>query len=166
MDSENLNWAKMDFVFNLESPSSKVRGIHYYTSRIASANRTPSFEIISTDSGLDSLAEAAFSFRISPFKKSFDISKCYQQIHSVGRFVYASLNVWFEIMENLLRPFVLARESLSFRDPISSLVVELLIYQFVDRDLQEADLQELLSSSCYSDNINVGAMSSGELNRR
>ena len=64
-------------------------------------------------------------------------------------------------------PFVLARESLSFGNPVSGLVVELLIYNYVDRDLEDADLQELLSSSRYSDNINVGSwISMDELNKR
>ena len=61
---------------------------------------------------------------------------------------------------------MLARESLSFGNPVSGLVVELLIYQFVDKELEEVDLQELLSSSCYSDNTNVGGMSDEEFNRR
>ena len=44
--------------------------------------------------------------------------------------------------------------------------MDLLICQYVDRDLQEADLQELLSSSRYSDTVKIGAMSAEELNRR
>ena len=61
---------------------------------------------------------------------------------------------------------MLARESLSFGNPVSGFIVELLIYQYVDKELQEVDLQELLSSSCYSDNINVGGMTDEEFNRR
>ena len=30
MDSENLNWPQIDLVFNLDSPSTKVRVIHDY----------------------------------------------------------------------------------------------------------------------------------------
>ena len=93
MVSENHNWPRMDLVFNLDSPSTKVRLIHDYTSRIASASTTLSLEILSAESGLGSLAEASFSFRMFPFIRSYDISKCYQQIHSVGRFVWASLNM-------------------------------------------------------------------------
>ena len=44
--------------------------------------------------------------------------------------------------------------------------MELLIYTFLDKELQEVDLQELLSSSCYSDNINFGGMTDEEFNRR
>ena len=166
LDSENLSWPRMDLVFNLDSPSTKVRVIHDYTSCIPSAITTLSLEILSAYSGLGILAEAAFNFRMSPFIKSYDISCCYQQIRSVGRFVFISLNNWFDDVETLTGPFVHARESLSFGNPILGLVVELLIYNFVDRDLQEADLQELLSSSRYSDNVNVGAVSVEELNRR
>ena len=99
MVTENLNWPRMDLVFNLDSPSTKVCLIHNYTSRISSAQTTLSLEILSAESGLGNLAEAAFSFRIFTFKRSYDIGKCYQQIHSVGRFVWVSLNIWFENVE-------------------------------------------------------------------
>ena len=89
----------MDLVFNLDSPSTKVRLIHDYTSRISSAQTTLSLEILSAESGLGNLAEAAFSFRIFTFIRSYDIGKCYQQIRSVGKFVWASLNIWFKDIE-------------------------------------------------------------------
>ena len=96
MVTENLNWPRMDLVFNLDLPSTKVRLIHECTSRIVSASTTLSLEILSAESGLCGLAEVSFSFRIFTFIRSYDISKCYQQIRSVGRFVWASLNIWFE----------------------------------------------------------------------
>ena len=64
MRTQNLNWPRMDLVFNLDSPSTKVRLIHDYTSRIRGSSTTLSPEILSAESGLGSLQEAAFSFRI------------------------------------------------------------------------------------------------------
>ena len=140
--------------------------IHDYTSCIASASTTLSLEILSAESGLGSLAEVSFFFRMFPFIRSYDIIKCYQQIHSVGRFVWPSLNLWFEDLEKMERPYVLVRESLSFCNLVSGLIVELLIYIYVDPKLKEEELQELLSSSRYSDNVNVEGMTQEEFNRR
>ena len=70
METENLNWPRMDLVFNLDSPSTKVRIIRDYTTRISSASTTLSLEILSAGSGLGSLANAAFSFRIFTFIRS------------------------------------------------------------------------------------------------
>ena len=51
MVTENLNWPRMDLVFNLDSPSTKVRPIHDYTYWIASASMTLNLEILSAESG-------------------------------------------------------------------------------------------------------------------
>ena len=64
------------------------------------------------------------------------------------------------------RPFVLARESLSFRNPVSCLIVELFKYMHVNPELKEGELQELLSSYHNRDNINVGGISQGDFDRR
>ena len=56
---------------------------------------------------------------------------------------------------------MIARESLSFGNPVSGLIVELLIYTHVDKELKEERLKEMISSGRYSDNINVVALSAG-----
>ena len=40
IEEQNLNFPRVDIVFNLDSPSTKVRIIHDYTSRISSASTT------------------------------------------------------------------------------------------------------------------------------
>ena len=49
MVTENLNWPRMDLVFNLDSPSTKVCLIHDFMSRISSASATLSLEILSAE---------------------------------------------------------------------------------------------------------------------
>ena len=53
-----------------------------------------------------------------------------------------------------------------FGNPVSGLIVELLIYVFVDRELKDEKLKELISSSRYSDNINVRSMNEEEFKER
>ena len=68
--------------------------------------------------------------------------------------------------KKLEKAFILACESLSFGNPVSGLIVELLIYVFVDREFKDERLKELISSSRYSDNINVGSMYEEEFKER
>ena len=158
-----MNFPRVDLVFNPDIPSTKVRLIHDMTQKLPKLNSTLSLEILSADSGLGNLQEAAFSVRIHPFVRSFDISRCYQQVRSEGKYVMAFLGVWFENCEPQEGPFVLARESLAFGNRVLGLAIEILIYSYVDADLKDPKYQELLSSCRYSDNINVGAMSMDEL---
>ena len=76
--------------------------------------------------------------------------------------MYVSLNIWFDDLKDFEGPFVLARETLSFGNPVSGLVVELLIYTHVYKELKEERLKEMISSSRYSDNINVVSLSAKE----
>ena len=134
-----------------------MRIIHDYTSRIKGSSTTLSLEILSAESGLGSLQEAAFFFRVYPFIRSYDIGKCYQQERSIGRFVYVSLNIWFDDIEHQTGPYVLARESFSFGNPVSGLIIEILIYSLVEKELVNEELKELISAARYADNLNPGA---------
>ena len=59
---------------------------------------------------------------------------------------------------------MLASKSLSIGNPCSGLVIELAIYTYVDEDLKEDKLKEALSSSRYTDNINLGSNILSDLN--
>ena len=67
LKEENMNFPRVDFVFNLDSPSTKTRIIHDFTKRIPGSGTTLSLEILSSENVLGSLVEAAFSFWIYPF---------------------------------------------------------------------------------------------------
>ena len=131
--------------------------------RIPGSGTTLSLEILSAENGLGSLVEAAFSFRIYPYIRSYDISKCYQQVRSAGKFIFSSLNIWFNDIENQKDPVVLARESLSFGNPVSGTIIELLIYVFV-YEFDTDKMKEVISAARYSDNLNPGEFKMHELN--
>ena len=74
----------IDMVFNLDSSSTKVRLLQYYTEKI---RKTPlSLEILSAENGLGSLVECAFSLRVHPYVRSLDFSKCYTNVRTIGLF--------------------------------------------------------------------------------
>ena len=146
--TKNMAFNRTDLVFNLDSPSTKVRLIHDFTREVHGT--TLSLEILSGDNGLGSLVEAGFSFRIHTFIRSYDIAKCYTQIAVEGPFLWASLNIWFEDVLKQKGPMVVIREALSFGNPAAGLIVELLVYLFIDSEIEEEDVRDLISSSRYS----------------
>ena len=82
---------------------------------------TLSLDILSAENGLGSLVECAFSLWVHPYVRSLDISKCYTNVKSTGKFNWASLNIHFEEMAEgkFRKPEVIMREPLSFGNPVS-----------------------------------------------
>ena len=145
-------------VYNLDSASTKVCVVHDYTQKIKKFRTTLSLEILSCEHGLGNLAEASFSFRAYTFIRSLDIGKCYQTVRSVGKFVLISLNIWFQDIINQLGPQVIARETLSFGNPISGFCIEMAIYYYIEKELTDNRLKEIISGNRYSDNLNIGTL--------
>ena len=67
--------------------------------------------------------------------RSFNISRCYQQVHSIGKFIWASLNIWFRDVAKQKDPIVIVRESLSYGNPVAGLIIELVCNSFIDKEL-------------------------------
>ena len=50
----------------------------------------------------------------------------------------------------------MARESLSFGNPVAGLIIELVIYKYIDPEFASEMVKEVISAARYSDNINPG----------
>ena len=120
---------------------------------------------MSAENGLGSLAECAFSLKMHPFVRSLDISKCYTNVRTIGEFNWVSLNIYFNDVANgqFKEPIVVMRETLSFGNPVSGLIIEIICYAYIDPEIQDQDIKDLISASRYSDNMNAVANSSTEL---
>ena len=60
-------------------------------------------------------------------------------------------------------PIIIMRETLSFGNPVSGLIIEIICYMFVDPEIEDQDIRDLISASRYSDNLNTVANSSSQL---
>ena len=102
-----------------------------------------------------------------PFVRSLDISKCYTNVRTVGEFNWVLLNIHFDDMSDgkFKEPIVVMRETLSFGNPVSGLIIEIICYAYIDPEIQDQDIKDLISASRYSDNMNAVANSSTELDK-
>ena len=75
-------FTQLDIVFNPDSNSTPERLIHDFTSKVGST--TLSLEVLTLDKTLGNMGEAALSFRLFKYIRTFDIEKCYTQIHLTG----------------------------------------------------------------------------------
>ena len=57
------------------------------------------------------------------------------------------------------------KETLSFGKPKSSLIIEIICYKFIDPEVQDPEIKDLISCSRYSDNVNAVANSAEELEK-
>ena len=87
-------FTRLNIIFNPDSLSTPERLIHDFTSKVGST--TLSLEVLTLDKTLGNMGEAALSFRLFKYIRTFDIAKCYTQIHLTGPFLWCSLNIWFD----------------------------------------------------------------------
>ena len=74
---------------------------------------------------------------------------------STGKFNWASLNIHFEDMAEgkFRKPEVIMRESISFRKPVSGFIIEIICYMYIDAEIQDPNIKDLISASHFSDNV-------------
>ena len=119
----------LNIVFNPDSLSTPQRLIHDFTSKIGSSML--SLEVLTLDKTLGNMSEAALSFLLLKYIRTFDIATCYTQIVFTGDFVWCSLNIWFQDLSDCKKPVIYVRPAMAFGFPNASTVLEVSIFQFI-----------------------------------
>ena len=57
------------------------------------------------------------------------------------------------------------REILSFGNRVSGLIIKIICYLYIDAEIQDPEIKDLISASWYSDNVNAVATDAEELER-
>ena len=136
------NFGRINLAFNPDSTSTKVRLIHDFTAAVLGT--TLSLEILTLDNTLGNMAEAALSFRLHYFVRSYDIRSCYTQFSLEGDFIWYILNVWFDDIENQKRPYILLRHAMPFGFAAAPGIVEMAIFKFVYANVENEELKVIL----------------------
>ena len=106
-------FTRLNIVFNPDSLSTPQRLIYNFTSKVGSS--TLSLEVLTLDKTLGNMSEAALSFRLFKYIRTFDIAKCYTQIVLAGDFVWCSLKIWCEDLLHCKKNSYLCQASDGFR---------------------------------------------------
>ena len=56
-------------------------------------------------------------------------------------------------------------ETLSFGNQVSGLIIKIICYLYIDAEIQDPKIKDLISASRYSDNVNAVATDAEELER-
>ena len=63
----------------------------------------------------------------------------YQCLHH-----WASLNIHFNDIGKFKEPEVIMRETLSFGNPVSGLIIKIICYLYIDAEIQDPEIKDLI----------------------
>ena len=109
------------------------------------------------------MAEAALSFRLHYFVRSYDILSCYTQFSIEGDFIWCTLNVWFDDIENQRRPYILLCHASPFGFSAAPGIVEMAIFKFAYANIEDEELKAILDIGRFADNITAWGLQTTDL---
>ena len=159
-----MAFTPLNILFNPDSLSTPERLIQDFTSKIGST--TLSLGVLTLDKTLGNMGEAALSFRLFKYIRTFDIAKCFTQIHLTGPFLWCSLNIWFDDLPHCKEPVIYKRPAMAFGFPNASTVLELSIFKFIYEQITDQEIRVIIDLGRFSDNVNVNATNISQLDTR